>query len=134
MTSAYSIIGANAPSGVIFFVDIRSAYHAAEELWYPKIPTTETLPELKAISDVSWVFWNRVQLQRPPKWRNLGKINYFVVHNIVNKETEQLIEQSIKVYYVPDGQQRVTELPKWPGLTFEIESEAGQAMLGKYYE
>ena len=50
----------------------------------------------------------------------------------MNKETQRLIEQSLELYTVPDGQQRVTELPKWPGLTFDIETEAGQAMLGKF--
>ncbi|KAJ8106913.1 hypothetical protein OPT61_g9226 [Boeremia exigua] len=130
MTDAYSIIGANAISGAVFFVDIKSAQRGAEELWYPEVPTAASLPELRAISDIAWAFWNRVQAKRPPKRRNLGNSNYFVVHNIVNKDTEKLIEQALKKYDVPDGQQRLAEVPVWPGLTFDIESETGQAMLG----
>ncbi|XPT03569.1 Mitochondrial import inner membrane translocase subunit tim8 [Ascochyta lentis] len=126
VTGAYSIIGVNARSGVIYFVDVRSAFHAAEYLWKPEVPTADTLPALKQISDIAWGFWNRVH----PKGRNLGKINLFFVHNIVNAETNRLIKQSLDLYVVSDGQQRVTELPKWPGLTFDIETEAGQAMLG----
>lgn len=129
MTSAHAIIGANIVSGVIFFVDIRSAYHAAEELWHPEVPTDETLPKLRAISDISWAFWNWAWMQREEKRRKLGNINYFVVHNIVNKETEQLIKQALEVYEPSEGQERVTELPQWPGLTFSVESEAGKAML-----
>lgn len=131
MAGAYSIVGANSVSGVVFFVDRRSAYHAAKELWYPDVPTPARLPQLEAISDISWAFWNRVWQKRPPKKQKLGNINYFVVHNIVNTETEQLIKQALETYDVPEGQQRVTRLPEWPGLTFDIESQNGQAMLGK---
>ncbi|KAJ4347557.1 Mitochondrial import inner membrane translocase subunit tim8 [Ascochyta clinopodiicola] len=127
MTGAYSIIGVNVRSGVVYFVDVRSASNSAEYLWKPEVPTADKLPALKQISDISWGFWNRVH----PRGRNLGKINMFLVHNIVNSETNRLIEQSLKLYPVLEGQQRVTELPKWPGLTFDIETEAGQAMLGR---
>lgn len=130
MTAAHAIIGANTFSGVIFFVDVKSASRAAEDLWYPEIPTSENLPKLRAISDISWAFWNWAWMKRSKQNLNLGNINYFVVHNIVNEETEQVIEQALQVYQPPEGQQRVAELPQWPGLTFDVESEAGQAMLG----
>lgn len=53
MTGAYSIIGVNARSAVIYFVDVRSAWHAAEELWKPETPTDDALPALRSISDLS---------------------------------------------------------------------------------
>ncbi|KAF1928401.1 uncharacterized protein M421DRAFT_92650 [Didymella exigua CBS 183.55] len=130
MTDAHAIIGANTLSGVIFFVDFRSASHAAGSLWYPEIPTAETLPKLRAISDISWAFWNRAWEKRSGKNRDLGNINFFVVHNIVNEKTNQLIEKALQVYEPPEGQQRLTELPEWPGLILDVESEPGKALLG----
>ena len=52
------------------------------------------------------------------------------MHDIVNDDTLKLIKMALETYQVPEGQQRYTLLPKWPGLVFEIETEEGKAMLG----
>ncbi|KAF3045874.1 hypothetical protein E8E12_002891 [Didymella heteroderae] len=130
MTGAKAIIGANTVSGAIFFLDVKSAASAAEDLWYPRNPRSEELPQLRAISDISWASWNRAWMDRPENERGLGNINYFIIHNIVNIETGYLIEKALRVYGAEDGQPQVAALPQWPGLDFHVESEAGKALLG----
>ena len=52
------------------------------------------------------------------------------MHDIVNDDTLKLIKMALKTYHVPEGQQRYTLVPRWPGLVFDIETEEGKAMLG----
>jgi hypothetical protein len=52
------------------------------------------------------------------------------VYDITNDETLELIKMALKTYQVPEGQQRYTFLPNWPGLVFDIETEECKAMLG----
>jgi hypothetical protein len=59
----------------------------------------------------------------------LNNINKSLVHDITNDETLELIKMALKTYQVPEGQQRYTFLPNWPGLVFNIETEECKAML-----
>jgi hypothetical protein len=130
MTNAHARIGINTISGAIFFLDVESAAKAAEINWKPEVPTAEQLPKLKAISDISWGFWNRAWMHRPASERKLGNINYFIVHNIANEETETLINKAMEVHVGDDGSHTgLTVLPKWPGLDY-VADEAGKALLG----
>lgn len=130
MTGAKALIAANVVAGAITFLDVESAPSAAEILWKLKVPTPEELPELRAISDISWAFWNRAWSDRPENERKLGDIKYFLVHDIVNEETKYLIEKSITLYQPLYGQPPVTVLPQWPGLDFYVKEDAGKALLG----
>ena len=76
---------------------------------------------------MAWAIWRRVH----PNSESLGNIKYFFVNQIVNKETQGLIAEAIKTYTPQLGQARVDEVPKWPGLTWTVESLEGAAMLGK---
>lgn len=131
MTNARARIGINTVSGAIFFLDVESAAKAAEVNWKPQVPAAEELPKLKAISDISWGFWNRAWMKRPTNERKLGDINYFIVHNIVNEETEVLISKAMELHLGDDGSPtRFTVLPKWPGLDFYTADKTGKALLG----
>lgn len=127
MTGAYSVIGVNARDGVISFLDVRSAEKGASMTWGVEKPPINELPKLRQISDLAWGFWNRAH----PGKENLNQISKFLVHDIINQDTLDLIKRALATYKVPDGQQRYTRLPKWPGLVFDIETEEGKAMLGE---
>lgn len=75
----------------------------------------------------SWAFWKREHKDG----KGLDNINKFLVHDIINRDTEKLIMQALSSYKVPEGGQRYKFVPKWPGLVFGIESDEGKAMLGK---
>ena len=66
-----------------------------------------------------------------PDGQDLNHINLFLVHDIRNKATQDLIAEALKTYKVPEGQKRATKVPMWPGLTFNTDTEEGAAMLGK---
>ena len=76
----------------------------------------------------SWAFWKREHKGNT----GLDNINKFLVHDIINTDTEKLIKQALLSYQVPDGGERYEFVPKWPGLVFSIDSDEGKAMLGKY--
>lgn len=65
-----------------------------------------------------------------PDGQDLDHITAFLVHDIRNRITKQLIDEALKTYKVPDGQKRVTTVPRWPGLVFDTKTEEGAAMLG----
>lgn len=94
----------------------------AEGAWGVKFPPVDQLPELRQMSDLAWGIWRRVH----PSGSGLSNINYFVVAQIVNTKTRELIAEALEA-----GQDRVTTVPVWPGVTWDIESEQGAAMLGK---
>lgn len=73
-----------------------------------------------------WGFWNRAH----PDGVGINNINKFLVHNVINSDILKLIKMALKTYQVPQGQQRYTILPKWPGLEFDIDEPEGKALLG----
>ena len=73
-----------------------------------------------------WGFWNRAHSHG----RDLKNIKYILVHNVVNVETQELVELAIQTYWVPPGQERHEEIPTWPGVDFYMWSEEGKATLG----
>lgn len=99
---------------MIFGQYLLSAPHAAEEYWYRK-PKVDELPELRAMSDVMWGWWNR---DNP----NIRNIRYFWMQQIANEDTLQLIASALK--------NAKKELRGWPGTTFDLNSKEGQALLG----
>jgi hypothetical protein len=60
----------------------------------------------------------------------LHNINYIFAHDIVNIDTLGLITLALQTYWVPAGQQRHNELPRWPGIELFMWSEEGKALLG----
>ena len=75
---------------------------------------------------MAWGVWRRVH----PDGQKLDKIKMFFSVLIINKITQQLISEALKTYKAAAGQSRVSSLPRWPGLTFDMESAEGKAMLG----
>lgn len=78
------------------------------------------------MSDLSWGFWYQAH-----HGSALGYITKFIVPQIVNDITLRLIDEALKTYDVPDGEMRITAVPEWPGITFDIETEACKALLGE---
>lgn len=78
------------------------------------------------MSDLAWGFWHEAH-----SGSNLGHITKFIVPQIINEETLSVIKQALETYTVPEGQVRVTTLPTWPGITFDIETDQGKALLGR---
>jgi hypothetical protein len=115
-------MAANADDGIVFFIDRRSAVSGAAGAWGVKIPPVDQLPELRQMSDLAWGMWRRVH----PSGIGLGNMNYFVVAQVVNTETRGLIAEALDL-----GQDHLVPVPEWPGVTWDIESQQGAAMLGK---
>lgn len=110
----------------MLFIDVLSASQSAVEEWGVEKAPIDELPALRTISDLSWGFWYDAH-----HGSNLGHITKFIVPQIINDITTLLVEGVLASYHVPDGEQRVTELPKWPGITFDIGTEEGKALLGE---
>ncbi|KAJ4311116.1 Mitochondrial import inner membrane translocase subunit tim8 [Neodidymelliopsis sp. IMI 364377] len=125
VTGAHGTFGINADEGVIWFIDRSSASLKAASLWKVNDPPADQLPALRQMSDISWGFWNRVHTGS-----NLGHITKFIIPQVITESTRRLIDQALKTYIVPQGQQRLTDVPTWPGITFSVETEQGQALLG----
>ncbi len=124
---AHAVIGVNTEAGVIYFVDIASAFEAAKSLWKVAKPSLDELPQLRQISDIAWGIWRR----KHPDGQNLGRINKVLVDYVVNDITRKLIAKALKTYRVEDGHTRETSVPLFPGITFSMDTEQGAAMLGK---
>ena len=107
------------------FIDVASAPKKAAELWKVEKAPADQLPALRQMSDLSWGFWHEAH-----GGRNLGHITKFIVPQIINDETLRLIDQALKTYEVPEGKDRLDTLPAWPGLTFDIDTDQGKALLG----
>lgn len=76
---------------------------------------------------MAWGVWRRVH----PGGQGLDNINLFLVSDITNDITKGLIAEALKTYGLEGGQVRAATVPMWPGLTFNMDSEEGAAMLGK---
>lgn len=127
MTGAFFTIGINPNSGVIFFLNVRSAQKAAADVWQNPNPPKDELPALRTTSDMAWGFHNRVN------FGNLGNVRALMSCMITNGETDQIIEQVLEKYNanLRPGQSMVWGVPPWPGLTFSTNDEEGQALLGE---
>jgi hypothetical protein len=129
-TQAYTTLGINPVSGVIYFLNRLSPREAAHENW--NIPLEEVksrfLPDLSASSDHAWGFWNRAMAGG-----DLSKINKIFACMITNEVTQALIAEALRTYPLPPGvdpSQRPRGVEKWPGTSFEMHYDAAQALLG----
>lgn len=95
-------------------------------LW-ERTPSQDELPELRAISDLTWGLWNRDRDAAP----SLQHITKLMSINVVNDDTVAIIKQALWSKEPSPGQERITTAPKWPGIEFSTADEAGQALLGK---
>jgi hypothetical protein len=107
----------------IFFIAVKSPAYAARQTWGHE-PLHSDLPALRAQSDLAWGFWRRVTDER-----SVRNVNAFWVLEITNRETNAIINRAHMTYsqnkYPPAGRTLV-----WPGVTFDVESLEGQALLG----
>lgn len=126
MTGAHFSIGVNAASGMVYFLNRRSAKQAASMFWGFANPPGDQLPALRSSSDVAWGFYNRMN------WGRLGNIRAFMSMMVVNADTTRIIDQVLKMHNVglPEGEQRFDGVQPWPGTTFDVNDVEGQALLG----
>lgn len=117
----------NAKDGVIYFLNVRSALEGAKSSWKDENPPLDELPALRSISDMAWGAWHRMH----PDGQGLNRINKFFVDSIVNPTTNALIKFAVNTYELPYYEPRPSSLPKWPGLTFSMDTDQGAALLGK---
>jgi hypothetical protein len=99
-------------------MDILSPAKAAKSLWR-RTPNAEELPQIRSFSDITWAFWNRTAAG------NIQNIKYFFVTTIINTETNRHIRKALKTLTPPK-----TEADLWPGTDFDMETDAGKALLG----
>jgi hypothetical protein len=112
-------MGVNAAGGALFMMNSVSAAHGAEKLW-GRTPNADELPHIRSFSDVAWAFWNRAASS------NIQNIKYLFVNIVMNDETNRLIEFAHRSLNPPRSAP-----PGWPGIEFSMDSEGGQAILGK---
>jgi hypothetical protein len=120
VTGAEHTIGANADAGAIYAINLSSAAKAARRLWR-RAPSVDELPAIRSVSDIAWAFWNRVHVDA----ESLQNIRYFFVTMIINKETNQHIKRALGTLNPPKE-----DVEGWPGHEFDMESDAGKALLG----
>jgi hypothetical protein len=99
-------------------MDILSPAKAAKSLWR-RTPNAEELPHIRSFSDITWAFWNRAAAG------NIQNIKYFFVTTIINTETNRHIRKALRTLTPPK-----TEADLWPGTDFDMETDAGKALLG----
>lgn len=128
MTGAHFSIGINAASGIVFFLNVRSAQYAAKMYWGVDFAPGDQLPALRSSSDIAWGFWNRVSRGR------LNNIRAFMSTMVVNADTVHIIDQGLKMRNadLPFDQQ-IHGVQPWPGTTFSVDYVEGQALLGTLY-
>ncbi|KAJ4298009.1 hypothetical protein N0V90_005908 [Kalmusia sp. IMI 367209] len=113
-TAARHVFCVNPTEGVIFGQFLLSPPSAAEANWRRK-PAKEELPELRKLSDVFWGYWVR---DNP----NIANIQYFWMQDIANDDTEEIIARALH--------ESKESIGVWPGVTFDIDTDAGNAILG----
>jgi hypothetical protein len=86
------------------------------------------LPDLSSSSDHAWGFWHRAK-----NGQNLADVNMIFTCMITNDVTEALIAEAFKTYAFLPGEEKPTEVKKWPGTTFEMHRpDAAQVLLGMF--
>jgi hypothetical protein len=123
-TQAYSTIGVNAASGVLYFLNRLSPYEAAKEEWGVENPQKEELPALRTTSDHAWGFWYRANRN------HLGSIKKIMSTMITNKITQALIYHALATYELAPGEKRPNQVMPWPGTTFDSTTDQGDALVG----
>ncbi|CAG5159500.1 uncharacterized protein ALTATR162_LOCUS5613 [Alternaria atra] len=123
VTGAFSDIGVNPDTGVVFFMSRRSAIESARILWRQDPPSWNELPGLRSNSDFAWAFWNRMPHFTP--------ITAFWSISVSNRQTLNILNLAFRTYKPPPGQQKVNSIQDWPGTDFEITSIEALAILGE---
>ncbi|KAF2447265.1 hypothetical protein P171DRAFT_430173 [Karstenula rhodostoma CBS 690.94] len=113
-TNARHIFVVNPIDGVIMGQFLESPASAARMAWYRQ-PTSEELPKLQRLSDLFWGYWVR---DNP----NIANIRYFWMVDIANEDTEEILARALS--------EANKKIGKWPGVTFDMDSDAGKAILG----
>lgn len=100
----------------IYCMFLDSPKSSASREWYgnKKDPDNALLPHLKLLSDVLWGYWVR---DNP----NVKNIRYFFMLGISNDLTNQLIASCL--------QKAKKQLSEWPGVSFDISTDEGHALL-----
>ncbi|KAF1836071.1 hypothetical protein BDW02DRAFT_494450 [Decorospora gaudefroyi] len=126
MTNAFSRIGINRASGILYFIHRKSPEKAAADLWdipQPQV-NADDLPKLRTSSDLAWGLWNRVP--------GGGKINKIMALEIVNEDTAAVIIPRA----LATAKEPADEVLPWPGTDVvvgseeEDEAEAALALIG----
>ena len=102
----------NHQDGVLIACDNRTAHHTKALTNNPKA----TYPPLVHWSDIAFLQW---LMQNPTP----GNLKYIFRMTIQNIETCCVLDKVLRL-------STQTRYDVWPGLTFDIESEEGQAILG----
>jgi hypothetical protein len=86
------------------------------------------LPDLSSSSDHAWGFWHRAK-----NGQNLADVNMIFTCMITNDVTEALIAEAFKTYAFLPGEEKPTEVKKWPGTTFEMHRpDAAHVLFGMF--
>ncbi|OAG07010.1 uncharacterized protein CC84DRAFT_1216020 [Paraphaeosphaeria sporulosa] len=101
--------GNNIPYGFL-----KSPASAAKHLWNQK-PTGDELPKLQRLSDIFWGYWVR---DNPA----VANICYFWMVDIANEDTAKIMARALS--------EAGKTISKWPGVTFNMDSDAEKAILG----
>ncbi|KAF2878033.1 hypothetical protein BDV95DRAFT_600711 [Massariosphaeria phaeospora] len=99
-------------SGTIFAFTQKSPANAARTFWRRK-PEENELPELQSSSDLIWF------AIKDAKLANLG---HYMSCLVTNQETRDIMQRAL--------QSKGVEVGEWPGYSFEMTSDEGQALLG----
>lgn len=129
VTNAKFDIAINSPDGMITFIDVQGPRSEAMRLWSTNNINSAELPALRALSDITWGLWSR---DCASQGNSLAGIKKVLSVNIINDDTEAIVEEALAKVVLPPGQERPEEIPPWPGITFDTSSEAGVAILGKH--
>ncbi|CAI6243487.1 unnamed protein product [Periconia digitata] len=114
MTGASYLGGVNAKDGLIMAFNVKSPANSFRTLFGYK-PSPEELPTLRYMSDV---FWGQWALENP----DVKNLKYIWVNNVVNRDTEKLVNRIIMNH---GGQ-----LKPWPGTEFKHDSDEAKALIG----
>lgn len=86
------------------------------ENWGRKSEAGE-LPDIRFCSDIYWGYWSRDNL-------NVKNLRVYGAHNVVNDATSLLVSRAFK-------NKKIEKLTPWPGSSFDVTTEEGQALIGK---
>jgi len=94
---------------------LNGPLHAARQQW-GRQPSDDELPRLRKLSDVFWGYWIR---DNP----NVSNLRYLWMMDVENVDTQKIVTQALHNV----GK----EIEKWPGVTFDMTTDEGKAILGK---
>jgi hypothetical protein len=90
---------------------------------YQRDPLPNELPALKSLSDLLWGGWYRGSQPDTSINRDAENVKYLVSVSVTNAESLSIIQRALKA-------KAKTRVSYWPGDTFEMSTEEGQALLG----